>query len=584
MNRNKLPVVRAGGDWAAVLGHRLGHHSTDLAHHAAEQTRQRLRLALVAFVAVFCVLTARLTYLTMIGEGPSFSISASATDAQTRPIITDRHGVVLATQITTTTLGANPREITDATRVVGQLKDILPNLAEARATRLLSGNSAYVKLASRLTPDQRMAILNLGNPALKLRNQPSRVYPTSKVASHIVGFTSSDMRGLLGLELLIDQLDDEAPYAPRNEVFETSLDIRVQHAVRDELYAAMVKHKASKAAAMVMDAHNGEIIASVSLPDFDANRPMADGNEGHFNMVTQGVYELGSIFKIFTAAMAIDGGYVEADELFDVDEVLKIGGNEISDDHPQEGPLSVDGIVTYSSNIGSAKLALRVPDEEHFAFMQKLGLTDPVDFSFPARQTPIAPSRWTDIERATASYGHGIAVTPLHALVAGAAMMNGGVLYPPSLQKVSMPVGQRVISGETSARLRRMLRNVVELGTGKSAEVKGYGVLGKTGSADKPNNGSYDENALTTSFIGGFPVASPRYVTFVMFDEPAAIEGSFGYATAGWNAAPTTRDIVKRIAPILGVLPKNEQVKEAFINRSPAKLLAAETQGGSYAP
>lgn len=580
MNRTRLPVVRAGGDWAAAIGARLGPSTGDLAHHAVERTRQRLRLALVGFVLVFSVLSFRLTYLTMMGEGPGFSISASAANIQARPIITDRNGVVLATQITTATLGADPREISDPTLMVEQLKAILPNMAEARALRLLSSDRVYVKLASRLTPAQRLAVLNLGNPGLKLSRQQSRVYPTGKVASHIVGFTSSDMRGLHGLELLIDQ-SDEAPA----EIFETSLDIRVQHAVRDELMQAMQTHKAQRAAAVVMDAHNGEIVASVSLPDFDSNQPMADGQASHFNMVTQGVYELGSVFKIFTAAMALDGGYVADDETFGVDAPLEIGREEINDDHPQEGPLSLDGIVTYSSNIGSAKVALRVPEQDHFAFIQKLGLTDRVDLPFPARQTPLSPTRWTDIERATSSYGHGIAVTPLHALVAGAAMMNGGVLYPPSLQKVAMPVGQRVISGETSAQIRRMLHHVVEIGTGKSAKVPGYGVIGKTGTADKPSQGSYNENALTTSFIGGFPAQAPRYVTFVMFDEPEALEHSFGFATAGWNAAPTTSKIIKRIAPILGVLPQQtNDAKDALLKRIPAATVLAETQGGAYAP
>ena len=580
MSRTKLPVVRAGGDWAAVMGARLGYPRGDVAHHAVERTRQRLRLAVMGFVLVFSVLSMRLTYLTMFGEGPGFSISSSAANIQARPIITDRNGVVLATQITTATLGADPREISNAAAVVDQLKEILPHMAEARALRLLSSQRAYVKLASRLTPEQRLAVLNLGNPALKLSNQQSRVYPTGNVASHIVGFTSSDMRGLHGLELLIDQSDD----AP-SETFQTSLDIRVQHAVRDELSKAMATHKAQRAAALVMDAHNGEIVASVSLPDFDSNQPMAEGEASHFNMVTQGVYELGSVFKIFTAAMALDGGYVAHDELFAVDKPLSIGPEKITDDHPQEGPLSVDGIVTYSSNVGSAKVALRVPEQDHYAFIQKLGLIDRVVLPFPARQAPLAPSRWTDIERATSSYGHGIAVTPLHALVAGAAMMNGGVLYPPSLQKVAMPIGERVISGETSAHLRRMLHRVVELGTGKNAKVEGYGVIGKTGTADKPSEGSYNENALTTSFIGGFPAQAPRYVTFVMFDEPEAIDGSFGYATAGWNAAPTTSKIIARIAPILGVLPQhNDDAKEALLKRIPAATVLAETQGGAYAP
>ena len=282
---------------------------------------------------------------------------------------------------------------------------------------------------------------------------------------------------------------------------------------------------------------------------------MRNGQESHFNRMTLGVYELGSIFKVFTAAMALDSGMVAAHETFDTAEPLQIGRYEINDPHGEERPLSIEEIIVHSSNIGSAKLALRVPEDVHYDFLQKLGFTDALDMELPERTAPLTPARWTDIERATSSYGHGISVTPLHAVMAGAAMINGGILYQPSLRKVGLPVGERVISAQTSAALRAMMRAVVASGTGRQADAPGYQVLGKTGSAEKPQAGGYNKNALVTSFLGAFPVRAPRYAMLVMLDEPQATDETYGNNLAGWNAAPAAGEIVRRIAPLLGVLP-----------------------------
>jgi cell division protein FtsI (penicillin-binding protein 3) len=593
MRRAKTPVVRAGGDWAAALGRRMGKNTGDLSHHAVEQTRQRLRLALLGFTVVFTVLVGRLTYLTAIGETTGQSLAAKAAQTQERPIITDRHGVVLATQISTTTLGANPSMIEDGAAMARQLKAILPKLNEARAARLLSGKNHYVILQDSLKPDERRAVLNLGNPALQLKQASSRVYPNGQVTSHMVGYSSSDHRGLAGIELWLDQDQDLALVDNR---FEASLDVRVQHSVRDELLEAMGKFEAKGAAAVIMDAHNGELIASVSLPDFDSNQPTSGDTKHRFNKILQGRYELGSVFKIFTAAMALDGGYVDRDELFETSETLQIGPSKINDDHPQNRPLNLDEIVIHSSNIGSSKVALLVSDENHAAFLQSLGMRDAVDATFPARAAPLPTHRWTDIERATASFGHGISVTPLHVLQASAAMVNGGVLYPPSLQKVAMPIGQRVISAQTSAAVRTMMRDVVTLGTGKKGEVEGYQVIGKTGTAEKPEKGGYNKDKLLTSFVSAFPGDAPQYVMLVMMDEPKGVKETSNFAGAGWNAAPTSAKIIRRVAPILGVLPRSDVIqKEAALQSLNTQTAmseervrpaqgSAQNQGASNAP
>lgn len=553
MSRGKLPLVPVGNDWAMVLGGRLGRRAGDLAQHAVETTRSRLRLALICFFIVFAVLGGRLVQLTVLDAAPVKRAGASHKENQARPTITDRNNVVLATQITTVTLGADAAEIDDGAAMAAQLKAVLPRLNEARAARLLSGKARYVTLLSGLTPAQKQDVLAFGNPALKLTQATSRVYPAGEVTAHTVGFASSDLRGLSGLELYLDRLqEEEALVGPE---LKTSLDIRVQHAVRDVLSSKMKEFSARAAGALVVDAHNGEILALVSLPDFDANAPMRNGQDSHFNRMTLGVYELGSIFKIFTAAMALDSGAVTAHETFDTAEPLKIGAHEINDVHGEERPLSVEEIIVHSSNIGSAKLALRVPEEVHYDFLQRLGFTDTLELELPERTAPLTPTRWTDIERATSSYGHGISITPLHAVMAGAAMVNGGILYQPSLRKVGLPVGERVIAAKTSAALRAMMRAVVANGTGRQADAPGYQVVGKTGSAEKPQAGGYDKNALVTSFLGAFPARAPRYALLVMLDEPQATAETYGYNLAGWNAAPAAGEIVGRIAPLLGVLP-----------------------------
>ena len=585
MARARLPVVRAGGDWAAHLAGRDGIVGADLSGHAVEMTRRRLRIAIVCFGLVFTLLAARLIHLTAFGVNPALAQRAgSGITAQVRPMIIDRQGAVLATQMDTTTLAANPREIDDAQILGVQLAATLPELNAARLARQLASNSAYVTLKRGLTPAQKRAVLNLGNPALKLTATPRRVYPSGAAASHLVGFAGSDMNGLAGLERRIDAWLDDARdgILPENvfvldengqPVFETSIDIRVQHGVRDILGQAMQRYQAKSAGAIMVDVHNGEIVALVSLPDFDPNQPTRDGVDLHFNQMTLGVYELGSIFKVFTAAMALENDQISLEQTFDTAEPLQIGSHAITDVHGQARPLTIAEIVTHSSNIGAAKLALQVSSEEHLGFLQRLGLTDKIEFDLPETGQPIIPDQWGDIERATVSFGHGLAVTPLHALMAGAAMVNGGVLYAPSLQRVDLPVGQRVISAQSSAHIRAMMRAVVAEGTGRKADVDGYEVIGKTGSAEKPVNGSYNENALLTSFIGAFPASSPRYALLVMFNEPQGTQATYGHALAGWNAAPTAGEIIRRTAPLLNVMPRRAEADRQARGHGPPEKL-----------
>ena len=555
MSRAKLPVVAAGRDWAAALGGRLNAAPAGLSEHAVEVTRNRLRLALVCFVLIFTGLAGRLVQLTVLENQPAWQAGAQKQQRMLRPTILDRNGIVLATQISTVTLGADVAMIDDGPEMAARLKEILPDLNQPRAARLLSGKHRYVDLKSGLTPAQKQATLAFGDPALKLTRASSRVYPTGHVMAHSVGFTSSDMRGLAGLELYLDRLMEDEGF---EGVLESSLDVRVQHNVRDVLQEAMLKHQAKAVGAIVVDVHSGEIISLVSLPDFDANDPMAQGRKPHFNTITSGVYELGSIFKVFTAAMALDTGLVGEDEVFDAREPIKIGRKTFDDDHGQERVLSMDEVIIHSSNIGAVQMAMRVPADVHYEFIGKLGFLNSVPFELPESAEPLIPARWTDIERATSSFGYSFSVSPLAAVMAGAAMVNGGVLYEPSLRKVGLPVGERIIAAETSRSVRRMMRSVVTHGTGRQANVPGYQILGKTGTAEKHTVGGYNKEALVTSFLGAFPARAPRYAMLVMFDEPQGHAETYGHSQAGWNAAPAAGEIVRRTASLLGVLPRAE--------------------------
>lgn len=572
MKHAKLPLVTAGGDWAGVMNVHTVRRAGNVANHGVEQTGARLRLARIMFVLVFAVLGGRLAQLTLAEDPQRARVGMADSEVQVpRPAITDRNGVVLASQIYLTTLGANASEIQNGDAVVDQLRAIVPDMNAQRARRLLAGTRHYVELAKGLTPVQKRAVLNLGNPGLKLRREAQRVYPSGSVAAHVVGFSSTDMQGLMGLER---RLDAQVQMSP---VFETTLDIRVQHAVRESLSAAIGKFSAKGGGAILMDATNGEILALVSLPDFDINRPSAMPISRHFNAMTMGVYELGSIFKVMTAAMALESGEVKLDETFDTRAPLEIGAATIRDVHGEKRPLTPREIVIHSSNIGSVQLALRVSDVAHYDFMEKLGLTQRLQFELPETGAPLMPVRWTDIERATTSFGHGFSVTPLHALVAGAAMVNGGVLYPPRLTRAEVAVGTRVISEPTSMVLRDMMRDVVTIGTGKKANVVGYDVIGKTGSANKPARGGYDDDALITSFLGAFPHSNPRYALLVMLDEPQGIPETHNLTLAGWNAAPTAAEIIARAAPLLGVRPALHAPKAA------REKIAAETDMPSLA-
>lgn len=523
---------------------------------ALETGRTRLLAAGLVFALAFLVIGGRLIDLTVLSQGSEPKIASGPTAPQRetgRADIVDRNGVLLATTLPTASLWANPHQVLNPRETATRLNIALPELSREKILAELTSDRGFVWLKRGLTPRQKYAVNRLGIPSLQFQQEPRRFYPNAALTAHSVGFTDVDDNGLTGIERSFDS-------ALRGAVqpLALSLDLRVQHIMRQALADTMAEFKAIGAAGLVMDVRTGEIIAMTSLPDFDPNRPGDAPAEARFNRVSLGVYEMGSVFKIFTNAMALEGGIVTLDDGYDVSKPIRMAGFTISDFKAKKGRLSIPEIFMYSSNIGTAQIAMDVGTEAQREFLARLGFMKPSAIELSEVGKPMWPTPWREINTLTISYGHGIAVTPVQLVSAVAAIVNGGILRPATLlrQPAGTEVaGKRVISERTSRQMRQLMRLVVTRGTGRKANAEGYMVGGKTGTADKLVNGRYARDARVASFVGAFPMTNPRYVVFVTVDEPKGNASTYNYATGGWIAAPAVRRVVEQIGPLLGVAP-----------------------------
>jgi cell division protein FtsI (penicillin-binding protein 3) len=450
--------------------------------------------------------------------------------------------------------------------VIGNKLDLAEKLAvlmpekdtAAYLAMLRSGRNFYY-LRRRAPPRLVAAINALGEPGLALEREPDRLYPQTSLAAHVVGFTDIDGKGNAGIERAFDeQLRDPAR---RGQPIVLSISSRVQQALEHELGDAMTHFSAIGAAGVVMDIHTGEVLAMTSLPQLNPNDAGHGTPEARFNRATLGVYELGSTFKPFTVAMAMDSGVVRSmGQMYNCPLQLHVAGRTINDTHPFGRPCSVAEIMKESSNIGTAQIADQLGSARQKEFLRKMGFLDKVQIELRERGRTLTPgANWNQIERMTVGYGHGIAVTPLHLATGYATLFNGGIYRPATLLKVdrnhSVGAGHRVFTEDTSYKMRALLRLVVTQGTGKKADAPGYRVGGKTGTAIKVIGGHYVSSRVMTSFAGVFPMDEPRYVIVVMLDEPQATPETYGFTTAGWNVAPIVSKTISRIAPMLGVRP-----------------------------
>jgi cell division protein FtsI (penicillin-binding protein 3) len=523
-----------------------------------ETGRMRLIVTASLFGLAFIGIAGRLVDLMVLENSAVIAAPRSAGKGSTvihhRAEIVDRNGILIATNLPTVNLYADSVKVQDATHAAARLADVLPDLDRDDTLRRLTSGQRFIYLRRHLTPAEQMSVNRLGIPGVYFENAERRAYPHGSLFAHVVGATDTDNRGNAGVEKAFDDrlTTQDAP-------LKLALDVRVQHVAREALAESLVKFKAAAGSAVVMDANTGALLAMVSLPDFDPKSLGTADEESRFNRVTLGLYEMGSTFKLFTAAMALDKGTANLNSRYDATQGIKIGRFTIGDYHPQNRWLTLPEVLIHSSNIGAAKMALDAGTEEQKSFMRKLGLLSPVDLELPEVGKPQFPRTWRDINTITISYGHGISVTPINVVAAIGALVNGGVLHTPSVihhAPGEQPEGRQVISQKTSDAIRSLMRLIVIEGSGKQADVKGYLVGGKTGSAEKVSRrGGYSESSLRTSFVSAFPIDAPRFVVLVVLDEPKAIKETFGFATAGWNAAPTAGNIINRIAPMLGVFP-----------------------------
>lgn len=537
---------------------------------SVETGRTRLLVTAGLFAMAFLAIGGRLVDIMVLKAQPEPPSQARAAATETyatgRAEIVDRNGFVLATNLPTVDLYADAArvvEVTSPERAADDLLTVLPHLDRADLIERLKSGKRFVYLERNLTPRQKAMVNARGIPGVYFMDSERRVYPQGPLVSHVLGATDPDNNGTAGVEA---QFDERLKTSP--DPLRLSLDLRVQSAVHESLTQAMDHFQAKGAAGVVMDVKTGETLAMVSLPDYQPERFGAADKDARFNRATLGVFEMGSTFKLLNTALALDSGVVRLDDTYDTTKPLRVARFTIRDTHPEDYWMNVPEILIHSSNIGSARMAMAVGSERQRAFMADLGMLQPPTVELPEVGAPLYPSHWREINTMTISYGHGIAVTPVNLATAVSATVNGGVLHPATLlaRPDDAPVeGKRVLKQETSLLMRKLMRLVVTEGTAGKADVPGYIVGGKTGTAEKvAAAGGYDRRRLRTTFTAVFPMDDPRYIVVTVLDEPQPLKSTFGFATAGWNAAPTAGSIVRSVAPLLGVFPR-PQAEAAFI-------------------
>ncbi|XDA99441.1 penicillin-binding protein 2 [Sulfitobacter sp. LCG007] len=550
----------------------------DLARQRAEG---RLLVLGLFFVAAFVVVGARMGFLaTSVPVEPQSAALGSQFSAS-RADIVDRNGRLLATNFETHALYAQPPQMIDPEHSARELVKIFPDLNEERLLKDFTGKRKFLWVRKKLSPEQMQAVHEIGDPGLLFGPRDMRLYPNGALAAHVLGGASFGKEGVskaevIGVAGVEKQFDDYLrDPANGNKPLELSLDLTVQAAAERVLAGGMKLMNAKGATSILMDVKTGEVISVVSLPNFDPNdrpRPAISGSPSDsplFNRSVQGVYELGSTFKIFAAAQAMELGLVNSQTLIDTKGPLSWGRFRIRDFHNYGNQLTVEKIIVKSSNVGTARIAMQIGPDRQKAFLGRLGFLEPTGFEIVEAATgkPLLPKNWSELSTMTISYGHGLSASPMHLAAAYATIANGGRKVTPTILKRSHAVqGEPVLSEATAREARRMLRLVVTEGTASFGEVKGYAVGGKTGTAEKPNaKGGYDEDKVIATFASMFPADDPKYVLVVTLDEPVETSGDEPRRTAGWTAVPVAAELIRRVAPLLGLRPTVEPTEPEVI-------------------
>ena len=515
-----------------------------------KQTRLRIITLEILFIIAFSIVTIRLFDISVLGHMlmRDHRIQAIEHADAFRPIIVDKNGIKLAVNLQMASLYTNPHKIINKEEIANKLHNILLDIPyEILYKKLSTTNSSFIWIKRHLTPNEQYLVNNLGIPHLKFKNEQKRIYTHSNAFSHLLGYVDIDGNGLSGLERYLDQKKLQGNIA-------LSVDTRVQNIVHEELKQTVKYYQALGAAGIVLDARTSEILAMVSLPDFDPHHLKTLSDTQKFNRAILGLYEFGSIMKPFTMAAALDASIINLDTEYDVSQPLHLGKYIIKDFHKHPTAiLDVERIFSRSSNIGMAKIGMQLGDELQKKYLNAMGFFSPLAIEIPEKSMPILPKRWSNITTTTLSYGYGASFTLLHLTQAMAAIVNDGKFYPATLFAQTKNY-QQVITQETSASIRDLMCAVIQKGTGRRANAKGYNVGGKTGSAEKSINGVYVKSINVSSFIAVFPIEEPQYIIAIMIDEPKPMESKF--VTGGIVAAPTVKNIINRIAPILNILPR----------------------------
>ena len=530
--------------------------------------KNRLLFTMAVFFCAFGAIDAQLVSRTVLNAAAHEHIKPEESKRyplelrMNRADIVDRNGIPVATSLPSVDLYVDADKINNPETIAAALSQTLPDLEYKPLLKKLKSKKNFVYVKRNLTPKEQYEVNRLGFPQLNFQTTETRVYPQGSLVSHILGATSIDNNGIAGVEKTFNDRLTE-----KNASVRLSLDVGVQDSVRTALTDSIKKYQANGAAAVLMNAKTGEIVSMVSLPDYDPNNLKQSRKNDLFNTASLGVYEVGSIMKLFNTAIGLDTKKISVTDKIDAGKPVVLVKRTITEPEAKNRrELTVPEILIHSSNVGSAKIALAIGAEKQKEYFRRFGFFNQVSFELPEKGRPLLPTQWREGDTASAGYGYGIALTPVHVVAAVSAIVNGGVYNAPSLisKRASDEItGTRVISKKTSDIMRGIMRMVVIEGSGRKANVPGYEVGGKTGSAQKNVNGKYIENTLRTSFISAFPMDNPQYVLMVMLDEPKGIPETYNFNTAAWNAVPTAEKIIATVAPQLGITPRPFESKQA---------------------
>lgn len=571
-----LDARRKGENPDAIERENLRIRHEQMRDRARSRAEGRLLVMAVMFFCAFVVVGARMGTLAASEPEEPRAQASGASIIASRADIVDRQGRILATNMETFSLYAHPQQMVDPIRTAAELVKIFPELNEDRLREDFTSKRKFLWVRKKLSPEQKQRVHDIGEPGLLFGPREMRLYPNGALAAHVLGGASFGREGVHSAEVIgtagVEKFFDEQLRDPAREgaPLVLSLDLTIQAATERVLQGGMNLMNAKGAASILMDIYTGEVIAIASLPDFDPNdrpRPLTQGEAADsplFNRAVQGVYELGSTFKVFTSAQALELGLVGPETVIDTSGPMRVGGFPIGEfQNKNYGPLSVSDIIVKSSNRGTGRLALAIGAERQQEFLKGLGFFDATSLEIVEAQggKPLLPKRWTELSTVTISYGHGLSSSPMHLAAGYAAIANGGFKVEPTLLRQTGPrLGPRLMSETTARQSVDMLRKVVTEGTASFGEVPGYAVGGKTGTADKPKargGGYYDDKVINT-FASVFPSNDPKYVLIVTLDEPVETSGTKPRRTAGWTAVPVAAEMIRRIAPLLGLRPEVE--------------------------